>query len=121
MFAFLHPVETKGCGPIVEAVQGVHPGNLVWKWNLAQTDQGDADAAAGESSDQLAGIGPHAAYGVGSDENVHRQSERKNPRHAHYAGAYAGPYSNGEVLHWGGTFLPAMPLARYCTSWVNPL
>jgi hypothetical protein len=70
----VHPLQAEGGGPILEAVEKIHPCGLVGQGNLAEGDQRDPDAARDQSRDQFAGVGPGAGHGIGRDQNVHNAS-----------------------------------------------
>jgi hypothetical protein len=76
-FRFLHPFQMEGRGAIIEAVQMIHPGGLVRKRNLAETNQRDSHTASDESGHKLARVGPRPRKRIGSDENVHGTSPAK--------------------------------------------
>ncbi len=41
----VHPLQAKRRGPVLEAVEKIHPGGLVGQGNLAESDECDANAA----------------------------------------------------------------------------
>src|SRR5450755_2261795 len=72
VLAFLHPVETKRGGMIFEAVQPVHPGSLMRKWNIAEADERDLRALGHQTRNQFARVSPHSAERVSRHQYAHR-------------------------------------------------
>jgi hypothetical protein len=48
---FMHPLQVESGGPILEAVEKLHPGSLLGQGNLAEADQRDSDAAGDQACD----------------------------------------------------------------------
>ena len=57
-FGFLHPLQTKSGGSIVQPMQVVHPGSLMRQGNFAEADKRDTYSAGDQAGHKFAGIGP---------------------------------------------------------------
>ena len=76
LLGFVHPLKAKSGGTIVEAMEKVHPGNLIGQGNLAEGDQRDPHSARDQARNQFASVGPGARQRIGSDQNVQSASGR---------------------------------------------
>ena len=74
-----HPLQREGSGVVIEMAVPDPEGLARWG-NPPQTHQGDSVSAGEQSAAKFARIGPHAADGVSSDQNVHSSSSRDEGR-----------------------------------------
>src|ERR1700677_3185900 len=75
----VHPFQAKGGGMVLRLMEMMLPRSLIRERNLAEGDQGDADAAGDQAGDQFARVGPRSGHGSSSDQNVARPSQEARP------------------------------------------
>jgi hypothetical protein len=72
LLSFLHPVEAKRGGMILEAMQAIHPSGLMGEWNFSEADERDLRSMSHEPGNQLARVSPHSAERVSRYQYAHR-------------------------------------------------